>query len=141
MEQIQPYLPYVRIGLGAIVGAAVLAWIFFSLRFFVGTRKLTTVLTEFFELVVAGEIDKAYEMTSETFQTRTPKAKFKKFIKSNKLEKYKRVSMPVPDRNRDRNTLDVNVILASGREIPLKADIIKKGNNWKIDVLEKNRGR
>ena len=141
MEAIQPYLIYIEIGVGIAGGSVVLAWAFFAFRFFLGTRKLTAVLTDFFELVVDGEIDRAYEMTSPKFQSRTPKAKFKKFIKSNKLDKYKRVSMPVPDRSRDKNTLDVSVVLASGREVPLKADIIKKGNDWKIDVLEKNRNK
>ncbi|MBE9039229.1 hypothetical protein IQ235_00265 [Oscillatoriales cyanobacterium LEGE 11467] len=141
MDAIQPYLIYIETGVGIAVGSVILAWVFFSLRFFLGTRKLTAVLTNFFELVVAGEIDRAYEMTSPKFKTRTPKAKFKKFLKSNKLDKYKRITMPVPDRNRDTKTLDVSVVLSSGREVPLKADIIKKGNGWEIDILEKNKNK
>lgn len=139
MEAIQPYLIYIEIAVGIAAGSVVLAWAFFAFRFFLGTRKLTSVLTDFFELVIAGNLDGAYEMTSPKFQSRTPPAKFKKFIKSNKLDKYKRVSMPVPDRGNHRKTLDVNVVLANGREVPLKADIIKKGEEWKIDVLEKNK--
>jgi hypothetical protein len=44
--------------------------------------------------------------------------------------------LSIPTDEGDSYVLDINLILNSGREIPMKIGLVKQGKDWKIDQLE-----
>jgi hypothetical protein len=76
------------------------------------------------------------KLTTERFRAKTSKQQFIKFIKTNKLKQYKRTVLSIPTDEGDSYVLDINLILNSGREIPMKIGLVKQGKDWKIDQLE-----
>lgn len=137
MESSQPILTYLGIGSAAIVGIVIIIWAFLAFRVFTLTKGLPKVITEFFTLIAENKIDEAYQKTTEKFRDRTSKQQFIKFIKTHKLNQYKRSTMSIPTVKEGSHFVDVKVITNIGREIPLEMAFIQQAKEWKIQQLEK----
>ena len=132
----ESFIGYLGIGVAAVVGIVLIVWLIFFVRIFFGTKGLPQAITKFFELIATGEIDKAYQLTTESFRAQTSKKQFLKFIKTNKFKQYQRLKMAMPSIKGGDCTMGVTLITKSGIEIPLKMGLMRKGKGWQIDVLE-----
>ncbi|MGB3693975.1 MAG: hypothetical protein WA865_04855 [Spirulinaceae cyanobacterium] len=137
MNSLPPYVSYLGIGVAAILGLIVIIWAILAARVFMLTKGLPKVITAFFALIVEGEIDEAYQSTTNDFRAKIPKKKFIKLIKNNKFKQFKRTTMAMPKVEGEREIIDVTLILNSGREILLEMAFAKKGKVWRIDDLKK----
>jgi len=136
MESFQPVLSYLGIGIAVVVGIVLVIWLFLFVRIFFGTKGLPQAIGNFFNLIAEGEIDEAYQLTTEHFRAQTTKKQFLKFIKTNKIKQFQRTKMAMPIIKNENCTMEVMLITKSGIEIPLKMGLIKKGKDWQVDVLE-----
>lgn len=135
MESVQPWLSYVGIGLGAIVGGIVLIWISVSLIIFAKTKGLPQAIGAFFAQIAQGDINGAYQSTSDRFKSKTSKQQFAKFIKTHKLNQYQRTTMSIPTTEGEVHCLDVTVISKTGREVPVQMKLVKRDKVWTVDDL------
>ncbi len=138
MDNLQPYLGYIGIGLGIIGGALLLIWLVLAFIFFRQTRGLTNFLTDFFGTIALGRMDEAYANTTAHFQQTTTKQQFRKWAKQKKIQQFKRLTLPMPKIEGDRYTLDLTIIIESGREIPVSLSLVRQDKTWKIDALDSN---
>lgn len=138
MESLQPWLSYLGIGLGGILGALVLVWIVVSLVIFARTKGLPQAISGFLTLIAEGNLTGAYQLTSDRFKTRTSKKDFTKFINKNKLHQYQRTLMSMPTTEDNVYRLEVTVVTKAGKEIPLVMDFVKQERNWIVDDLKYN---
>ncbi len=144
MNSLPPYLSYIGIGIAGILSLIVIIWIIIAARVFLLTQGLPKVITAFFALIVEDKIDEAYQSTTDDFKAKVSKKKFIKLIKNHKFKQFKRTTMTMPkvegdsptETLRDRETIGVNLILSSGREIPLEMAFAKEGKVWKVDDLK-----
>ncbi|NEP58901.1 MAG: DUF4864 domain-containing protein [Symploca sp. SIO2G7] len=132
----ESFIGYLGIGVAAVVGIVLIVWLILFVRIFFGTKGLPQAITKFFELIATGEIDTAYQLTTESFRAQVSKKQFLKLIKTNKLKQYQRLKMAMPTINGEDCTMEVTLITKSGTEIPLKTGLIRQGKGWQIDVLE-----
>lgn len=137
MELLQPYGKYVLIGLGAIAIIAIFIWVSVVAIVMRNTKGIPLVINDFFKLIIEGKIDEAYRSTTDNFQSRMSKPQFRKLIKNKKFKQFKRTSLGIPKMDTgDSSTIDATLILNSGREIPLKFNVVRQNKQWKIDILE-----
>ncbi len=137
MELLQPYGKYVLIGLGAIAVIAIFIWVSVVVIVMRNTKGIPLVINDFFKLIIEGKIDEAYRSTTDNFQSRMSKPQFRKLIKNKKFKQFKRTSLGIPKMDTgDSSTIDATLILNSGREIPLKFNVVRQNKQWKIDILE-----
>ena len=137
MELLQPYGKYVLIGLGAIAAIAILVWVSVVVIVMRNTKGIPLVISDFFKLIIEDKIDKAYQSTTGNFQSRMSKPQFRKLIKNKKIKQFKRTLLEIPKMNNaDSSTIDITLILNSGREIPLKFGVVRQNKQWTIDTLE-----
>jgi hypothetical protein len=136
VEIIQPYLGYIGIGIGAVVGVLVLVWIVVSVSIFLKTKGMPQLISNFFIAISDGNINGAYEMTSDRFQAKMSKKQLTKFAINNKLTQYRRTQMTIPTSEEGVYNLEVVVETKTGRKIPLLLNLVKEEENWKIDDLE-----
>ncbi len=137
MELLQPYGKYVLIGLGAIAAIAILVWVSVVVIVMRNTKGIPLVINDFFKLIIEDKIDKAYQSTTGNFQSRMSKPQFRKLIKNKKIKQFKRTLLEIPKMNNaDSSTIDITLILNSGREIPLKFGVVRQNKQWTIDTLE-----
>ncbi|NEQ67606.1 MAG: hypothetical protein F6K21_19285 [Symploca sp. SIO2D2] len=132
----ESFIGYLGIGVAAVVGIVLIVWLIFFVRIFFGTKGLPQAITNFFELIATGEIDNAYQLTTENFRTQVSKKQFLKFLKTNKFKQYQRLKMAMPSIKGKDCTIGITLITKSGIEIPLKMGLMRKGKDWQIDVLE-----
>ncbi len=135
MESFQPWLSYVGIGVGVILGGIVLIWISVSLIIFSKTKGLPQAIGVFFTQIGQGDINGAYQSTSDRFKSKTSKQQFAKFIKTHKLNQYQRTTMSIPTTEGDVHCLDVTVISKTGREVPVQMRLVKQDKVWIVDDL------
>lgn len=137
MELLQPYGKYVLIGLGAIAVITILVWVSVVVIVMRNTKGIPLVINDFFKLIIENKIDEAYQSTTNNFQSRMSKPQFRKLIKNKKFKQFKRTLLEIPKMNTaDSSTIDVTLILNSGREIPLHFGVIRQNKQWKVDTLE-----
>lgn len=138
IETFQPYLTYIGIGIAVIIGIVLLLWLVLAVSVLFTTQGIPQAISNFFLLIIDGEIDQAYQLTTANFQAKTSKQQFIKFIKTNKFKDYKRTILGIPtdDENSQSQLIDITLILNSGQEIPLKIGLVKQEKDWKIDQLE-----
>lgn len=138
MELLQPYGKYILIGLAAIAVIAILIWISIVVIVMRNTQGIPMVISKFFELIIEDKIDELYNSTTDNFRRRISKPKLRKLIKNKKFKQYKRTLLAIPQMNEAGNnsTIDVTLILNSGREIPLQFNVVRQNKEWKIDFLE-----
>ncbi|NER48284.1 MAG: hypothetical protein F6J86_05965 [Symploca sp. SIO1B1] len=132
----ESFIGYLGIGVAAVVGIVLIVWLIFFVRIFFGTKGLPQAITNFFELIATGEIDNAYQLTTESFRAQVSKKQFLKFLKTNKFKQYQRLKMAMPSIKGKDCTIGITLITKSGIEIPLKMGLMRKGKDWQIDVLE-----
>lgn len=135
MESFQPWLSYAGIGLGVIVGGIVLIWISVSLIIFSKTKGLPQAIGAFFAQIAQGDVNGAYQSTSDRFKSKTSKQQFAKFIKTHKLNQYQRTTMSIPTTEDEVHCLDVTVISKTGREVPVQMKLVKQDKVWTVDDL------
>ncbi|MEB3828557.1 DUF4864 domain-containing protein [Phormidium sp. CCY1219] len=138
MESFQPWLSYIGIGLGALLGGLVLVWIIVSVAIFLRTKGLPQAIAAFFTRIADGDITGAYQSTTERLQSRTSKKEFAKFVKTNKLHQYQRTTLSIPTVEGKTHRLEVTVITKNGREIPLLMELVKSDDGWLVDALNYN---
>lgn len=138
MEFLQSYGKYILIALVAIAGIALLVWVSIVVIVMRNTQGIPAVISDFFKLIIEDKINEAYGSTTDNFQSKISKPQFRKLIKNKKFKQYKRTLLAIPQMSEAGNssTIDVTLILESGREIPLKFQIIRQNKQWKIDFLE-----
>ena len=137
MELIQPYGKYVLIALGAIAIIAIIFWVSVVVIVMRNTKGIPLVVNDFFKLIIEDKIDEAYSTTTENFQSRISKPQFRKIVKNNKFKQFKRTRLDIPKMNTaNSSTIDVTLILNSGREIPLRFDVVRQNKQWIVDTLE-----
>ncbi|MGL4880922.1 MAG: hypothetical protein ACRC8K_07640 [Waterburya sp.] len=101
------------------------------------TQGIPLVISDFFKLIIENKIDEVYRSTTDNFQQRISKPQFLKLIKKYKFKQYKRTLLAIPKMDQgDHSTIDVTLILESGREIPLQFDVVRDNKKWKIDLLQ-----
>ena len=137
MDIFQPYIAYIAIGFGVILGTLLISWLALAIYFFRRSQGITNYITDFFSKIIEDELNEAYAMTTTNFQQQNSLQKFRKFIKTNQLKQYKRTSLAMPEIEGDKYSTDLTVILNSGREIPLKISLSQQNKEWKIDHLQK----
>jgi hypothetical protein len=135
VESFQPWLSYVGIGVGVIVGGILLIWISVSLIIFAKTKGLPQAIGAFFAQIGNGDINGAYQSTSDRFKSKTSKQQFAKFIKTHKLNQYQRTTMSIPTTEGDVHCLEVTVISKTGREVPVQMRLVKQDKVWTVDDL------
>lgn len=137
MELLQPYGKYVLIALGAIAVVAIIFWVFVVVIVMRNTKGIPLVINDFFKLIIEDKIEAAYSSTTDDFQNRISKPQFRKLIKNKKFKQFKRTRLEIPKMNTaNSSTIDVTLVLNSGREIPLKFDVVRQNKEWTIDRLE-----
>ncbi len=136
MESSQSVVFYLGISLGAVLSILLIIWLVLFVRLFFGTKGLPESISNFFNLIVEGEIDTAYQLTTKSFRSQTTKKQFLKFIKTNKIKQYKRLRMSTPSIKGKNCTIEITLITKSGVEIPVKMGFIKKSKEWEVDLLE-----
>jgi len=137
MELLQPYGKYILIGLAAIAGIAVVVWVSVVVIVMRNTKGIPLAINEFFELISENKIDEAYLSTTDNFRSRISQPQFRKLIKNYKFKQYQRTSLGMPEmKTGDSSKISANLILKSGREIPLKFNVARRNKEWKIDFLE-----
>lgn len=139
MEFIQPYGKYILIGIATIAGIAILLWLLIVVIVMRNTQGIPLVISDFFKLITENKIDEVYRSTTDNFQQRISKPQFVKLIKKYKFKQFKRTLLAIPKMDTgDRSTIDVTLILESGREIPLQFVVARENKKWKIDLLKIN---
>ena len=136
MESFQPVLSYLGIGIAVVIAIVLIIWLVLFVRIFFGTKGLPQAISNFFNLIAEGEIDQAYQLTTENFRAQTTKKQFLKFIKTNKIKQFQRTSMGMPTIQDENCTMEVTLITKSGIEIPLKMGLFRRDKDWQVDVLE-----
>ena len=138
MELLQPYGKYILIALAAIAGIAVLIWISIVAIVMRNTRGIPIVINNFFESIAENKIDELYSSTTDNFRSRISKPQLRKLIKNKKFKQYQRISLGIPQMSQAGNSsiMDATLILNSGREIPLKFNVVRQNKEWKVDLLE-----
>jgi hypothetical protein len=125
----------VGIGVGVILGGIVLIWISVSLIIFAKTKGLPQAIGAFFAQIAQGDVNGAYQSTSDCFKSKISKQQFAKFIKTNKLNQYQRTTMSIPTTEGEVHCLDVTVISKTGREVPVQMKLVKRDKVWTVDDL------
>lgn len=139
MEKFQPYLSYLGIGLGSLVGLLIVVWIIVAVTILFKTKGLPQAIAQFFTLIVDGNVTRAYQLTTDNFKAKTSKKELTKFIKTHKLNKYDRTTMSIPTVEGDRHCLEVTVITENGSKIPLSMEFVKLNHKtWKIEEMKYN---
>jgi hypothetical protein len=138
MEKFQPYLSYLGIGLGSLVGILIVVWAIVAVTILLKTKGLPQAIGEFLTLISNGNITGAYQLTTENFKATTSKKELTKFVKTHKLNKYTRTTMSIPTVEGDRHCLDVTVITDTGKEIPLMMEFVKQEKTWKVEKMKYN---
>lgn len=135
------YGKYIASGVAAIVGLAILLWLLLVFSVMTTTQGVPKAISNFFKLIIEENTDRAYQLTTKNFQSKTSKKQFLKFIKTNKFSQYKRTLLAIPMVEGDRADLDVTLILYSGKEIPLKISLLRQDKEWQIDLLEVDKSK
>ena len=137
------YGKYILIGVAIIVGLVILSWLLLVFSVMTTTQGVPKAISNFFKLIIEEKTERAYQLTTKNFQSKTSKKQFLKFIKKNKFSQYKRTLLAIPIVEGDRADLDVTLILYSGKEIPLKISLLRqdKDKDWQIDLLEVNKSQ
>jgi hypothetical protein len=73
MEKFQPYLSYLGIGLGSLVGILIVVWAIVAVTILLKTKGLPQAIGEFLTLISNGNITGAYQLTTENFKATTSK--------------------------------------------------------------------
>lgn len=138
METFQPYLTYIGIGAGVLFGLFAIVWLTATFSFMRRTQGLNRFLVSFFKLLNDSQFKTAYGLTTPIFQAETNIKDFRKFIKRNKLTQYKRLSATVPElEGSDGYRLNLMVKLEGGKELPMKAFVIKEAPKvWRLEELD-----
>ncbi|MCC0179535.1 hypothetical protein I4641_21480 [Waterburya agarophytonicola K14] len=137
MELLQPYGKYILISLSAIAGITILIWILVVAIVMRNTKGIPLVINDFLKLILENKIDLAYNSTTDNFHSRISKPQFRKLIKDKKFKQYQRTSLGIPKMETgDSATIDTTLILKSGREIPLRFNVVRQNKEWKINLLE-----
>lgn len=137
LAELQPYLRYVGIGLGAIVGIVVLIWVTASLYFFWKTRGLKRFVDQFWGAIAINDIKSAYALTTDNFKAQTPVTELRKFVKRHKLNLNKTVEMPIPELDGATSyRLDTTVELENEDEIAISMRVQRLAHQtWALDAI------
>ncbi|KOR33999.1 MULTISPECIES: hypothetical protein [Planktothricoides] len=85
MEKFPPYLSYLGIGLGSLVGLLLLVWVIVAIRILRKTKGLPQAIGTFLTLIVEDNVTAAYQLTTDNFKVKMSKQAFSKFIKKHKI--------------------------------------------------------
>ncbi len=132
-------LTYVGIGAASVLGILIVIWGSVAFTILRKTKGLPQALNNFFAAVVTGNIDAAYQMTTQDYRRRVNRKTFVQFIKKNQLKQYKRTKLAPPKIEGEAHALDITVELSSGKEVPLSFVFLKNGEQWAIESLQSPR--
>ncbi len=79
------YGKYILIGVAIIVGLVILSWLLLVFSVMTTTQGIPKAITNFFKLIIEEKTERAYQLTTKNFQSKTSKKQFLKFIKKNKF--------------------------------------------------------
>jgi hypothetical protein len=126
-------LPTLGIGIASIFGILLLFYFIFTGSILLLSQGIPQALSEFFAAIAANDLTAAYALTTPTFQKRTSKKQFTKFIKTHQLQQYKRLKLPLINTEGDRCSLNLAIELLSGEEVSLRLELAKEGKTWAIE--------
>ncbi len=105
---------------------------------FWATSGITDTAKAFFEKLKSHDYKTAYaEYLSEDFKTKVPLNRFKNFIVSNRLDRFKDIKWGNREINGRFGTLQGTLITDNGGSIPIVLKFVKGENNWKIYAIKK----
>jgi len=123
---------WMKVVLGIVAGfAALLALIFWL------TGDITKTGDDFFAAVQNDDMDTAYALLSEDFQTGTSKEELKSYLEANALDDVKETSWGSRFMTGGTGELEGTVTTKDGTKIPLKLRLIDSEAGWRINAIEK----
>lgn len=104
---------------------------------FAFTSGMTKTADEFFAAARNGNVQQAYQYTSADFQASTSSEELAAFLKANALDKVTDTSWSSRAVNGRSGKLEGSLTTATGGIIPIKVDLTKGADGWKILAIRK----
>lgn len=123
---------WVKVLIGVVIAIAVILIGIFSL-----TSGLTKTANGFFAAARKGDIGQAYQYTSADFQASTSSDALAAFLKANALDQVTGTSWSSRAVNGRTGKLEGSLTIATGGVIPIKIDLTKGSDGWKILAIRK----
>ncbi len=121
------------VALIVIIGGIVLLALFM-------TSDIANSADEFFSLINSENIEGAYQSTSKEFQATTSLENFKSFLNSSAIAKYESASWSTRSKQNNIGKLEGSIQTKDGGIIPVKVQLVKEDNSWKILNINKTEG-
>lgn len=121
---------WVKVLLGIIIVIVVIIVAIFSF-----TSGMTKTADGFFAAVRKGDMEQAYNYTSPDFKAGTSKAELASFLHTNALDKVTGTSWGSRSFNGRTGKLEGSLTIATGGVIPIKIDLTKDTDGWKIFAI------
>lgn len=99
------------------------------------TGDLPKTANAFFQRVADDNLSEAYQLTSQSFQTRVPTLEFFQFAQTELPQPYKKSVWSSRSIDNDRGKLKGTIHTQSGDQVPIEIDLIQEQGIWKIHVL------
>lgn len=123
---------WMKVVLGIFTGIAALVGLIFWL-----TGDITKAGDDFFAAVQNDDMDAAYALLSEDFQTTTSKEGLRAYLAANTLDKVQSVSWKSRSITNNTGELEGTITTQKGGAIPIKLGLVKSDSGWKIFRLVK----
>jgi len=121
-----------KVVLGIFAGLAVLVGFIFWL-----TGDIVKAGDDFFAAVQNDDMDAAYALLSEDFQTTTSKEGLRTYLAANTLDKVRSVDWRSRSITNNTGELEGTIRTQEGGAIPIKLGLVKSDGGWKIFRLVK----
>lgn len=123
---------WAKVLLGVIVVIAAIIIAVFSF-----TSGMTKTADEFFAAARKGNIEQAYQYTSADFKAGTTREELAAFLKANALDKVTGTSWSSRAVNGRTGKLEGSLTIATGGIVPIKVDLTKGADGWRILAIRK----
>jgi hypothetical protein len=117
----------------AVIGSVILLALFL-------TSDIANSADEFFSAINNGSIEEAYQSTSREFQAATSLEAFKSFLNSTAIASYESASWSSRSKENNIGKLEGSIKTKDGGIIPVKIQLVKEDNKWKILNINKAEG-
>jgi hypothetical protein len=104
------------------------------------TSDIANSADEFFSTINNGNIEEAYQSTSKEFQAATSLEAFKSFLNSTAIASYESASWSSRSKENNIGKLEGSIKTKDGGVIPVKVQLVKEDNKWKILNINKTEG-
>jgi hypothetical protein len=134
IESLFSYLKYIGLGILGITGILLILWLGLAVFIMRKTKGFPLIISNFIEAIATNDLKSAYEMTSANYQKRISKQAFTQLIKPHQFRNYKQTLLGIPKTIENSIfEVKVTVVLNSGKEIPTKINLLRKGKLCFVD--------